>query len=78
MHLWNILERVCSQDIPVMIIGNYNIIVVEDKKKVSHFLVNQESVILDYLLRRLDCVTFDLLELSGVTSSIDLQEFGID
>lgn len=78
MHLWNILERVCSQDIPVMIIGNYNIIVVEDKKKVSHFLVNQESVILDYLLRRLDCVPFDLLELSGVTSSIDLQEFGID
>lgn len=77
MGLWNILERVCSDDIPIMIINDYNIIV-EGEKKNSHFLVNQKSVILNHLLQRLDFVTLDLLMLSVlcVMNSMDLWLIG--
>lgn len=31
--LWNILECVCNQDLLVLVIGNYNVIFIEGKKK---------------------------------------------
>lgn len=41
-ELWDILESVCKVDIPIMVIGNYNVIAVEEEKKGGRFLVSRK------------------------------------
>lgn len=40
--LWNILECACNQEIPIMIIGGYNVIALEGEKKGGKFVVNSK------------------------------------
>lgn len=38
--LWDILESVCGQNVPVIIIDDYNVIVVKREKNDGKFVVN--------------------------------------
>lgn len=40
--LWNVLKYAYNQDLPLLVIGDYNMIIIENKKKGGRLLVSQK------------------------------------